>query len=165
MEHLDHDSLFFCLSFFSRVYHFLVYKKNWNLNEPTPLWWKIIYSDLFWDHDQLLSCHWALRRTFTFEGKGLTYSPLVYVFSVLHTDPHTSALLDCVRVLVPYELRTSQFLSSYILKPCAKITDTNTRNHPPFFLYLVWWHLTLFQISLKVPTAKCPLIFHFLTLD
>lgn len=47
--------------------------------------WKIIYSDLFWDHDQLLSC-WALRSTITFEGKGLTYSPLVsYVFSVLHT--------------------------------------------------------------------------------
>lgn len=45
--------------------------------------WKIIYSDLFWD--QLLSC-WAWS-TVTFEGKGLTYSPLVsYVFSVLHTE-------------------------------------------------------------------------------
>lgn len=85
-----------------------------------PLWWKIIYSDLFWDHDQLLSCHWALRRTFTFEGKGLTYSPLVYVFSVLHTDPHTSVLLDCVRVLVPDQLLTSQLFENLYLATISK---------------------------------------------
>lgn len=123
-----------------------------------PLWWKIIYSDLFWDHDQLLSCHWALRRTFTFEGKGLTYSPLVYVFSVLHTDPHTSVLLDCVRVLVPDQLLTSQLFENFTWRKFPNITDTNTRNLPPFFLYLVWWHLTLFPISSRVPTAKCPLM-------
>lgn len=79
-------------SFFDSIprrYLFLRYVQDRNVkpeNQPYVLMkWTIMYSDLFWDHDQLLSC-WALRSTITFEGKGLTYSPLVsYVFSVLHT--------------------------------------------------------------------------------
>lgn len=117
--------------------------------------WKIIYSDLFWD--QLLSC-WAWS-TVTFEGKGLTYSPLVsYVFSVLHTDSthqyfyfykmtserwqhsckyiYPAQINNCKLVLLAQ--RTSAHLVEFrVFRRQHSVSSVF------FFFYLVWWHLTL----------------------
>lgn len=119
-----------------------------------------MYSDLFWDHDQLLSC-WAWS-TVTFEGKGLTYSPLVsYVFSVLHTEltPHTSIFTFTRRRPSVGDIRQSYIygvsrwnrmmglVSSSIWRAReCRVSMASTRGLLFlffFFFYLVWWHLTL----------------------
>lgn len=109
-----------------------------------------MYSDLFWDHDQLLSC-WAWS-TVTFEGKGLTYSPLVsYVFSVLHTELHTPVSIyfyettsECWRHsrVVPTAYRGERDgLSPFICarKRMPRIDGQHSGSSVSFFFSSIWY--------------------------
>lgn len=110
-----------------------------------------MYSGLFWDHNQLLSCRWALRRTFTFEGKGPTYSPLVFCvfflfFRCYIQNPHTRTLntekknnKNDARVLA----RDTSFSISYLLC-CYQLTAR-------YFKVISWWVNFLF---VNIKTSK-----------
>lgn len=118
-------------------------------------------NNIFWFilGSQLLSC-WAWS-TVTFEGKGLTYSPLVsYVFSMLHYRISTHQYFFFIftwrrssvgniffvnRTFGTVPTIVSFFYRSFTRNEMPRPrTDASTRCPPSFFFfYLVWWHLTL----------------------